>query len=55
MERGSVRRFALKGRERAIVSQTNIGPVSKATSGKLLRDGMGRKWAFSECLDTELN
>ena len=31
---------SLKGRERAIISQTNIGTVSKGTLGKLLRDGM---------------
>ena len=40
MERGSARRSSLKGRERAIVSQTNIGTVSKAMLGKLLRDGV---------------
>ena len=32
--------------ERAIVSQANTGVVPKATSGKLLRDGMERIWAF---------
>ena len=37
--RGSAGRSSLKGRERAIVSQTNIGTVSKATLGKLLRRG----------------
>ena len=42
VERGSARRSSLKGRERAIVSQTNIGTVSKATLGKLLRDGVER-------------
>ena len=46
VERGSARRSSLKGRERAIVSQTNIGTVSKATLGKLLRDGVERIWAF---------
>ena len=44
--RGSARRSSLKGRERAIVNQTNIGTVSKATLGKLLRDGVQRIWAF---------
>ena len=39
VERGSARRSSLKGRARAIVSQTNIGTVSKAKLGKLLRDG----------------
>ena len=38
VERGSARRSFLKGRERAIVNQTNIGTVSKATLGKLLRE-----------------
>ena len=46
VERGSARRSCLKGRERAIVSQTNIGTVSKATLGKLLRDVVERIWAF---------
>ena len=42
MGRGSTRRSSLKGRERAIVNQTNIGTVSKATLGKLLRVGVER-------------
>ena len=42
----SARRPSLKGRERAIVSQTNVGTVSKAMLGKLLRDGVERIWAF---------
>ena len=46
VEKGSARRSSLKGRERAIVSQTNIGTISKATLGKLLRDGIKRIWAF---------
>ena len=46
VERGSARRSSLKGRERAIVSQTNIGAVLKATLGKPLRDGVERIWAF---------
>ena len=46
VERGSARRSSLKGRERAVVSQTNIGTVSKATLGKLLRDGVQRMWEF---------
>ena len=45
-ERGSARRSSLKGRERAIVNQTNIETVSKATLRKLLRDGVERIWAF---------
>ena len=42
VERGSARRFSLKEREEAIVSQTNIGTVSKVTFGKLLKDGEER-------------
>ena len=40
VESGSARRSSLKGRERAIVNQTNVGTASKATLGKLLRDGV---------------
>ena len=40
VERGSARRSSLKGRERAIVNQTNIGTVSKAKLGKRMRDEM---------------
>ena len=36
----------LKGRETAVVSQTNIGTDSKSTLGKLLREGVERVWAF---------
>ena len=46
VERGSARRSSLKGRERAIVSQTTIGTVSKVSLGKLLRVGVERIWAF---------
>ena len=42
VETGSVRRSSLKGRETAI----DTGTVSKATLGKLLRDGVERIWAF---------
>ena len=57
VERGSAGRPSLKGRERAIVSQTNIGTVSKATLGKLLRDGGGAPtfMGFSERIDTIRN
>ena len=37
---------SLKGRERIFVNQTNIGTVSKATLGKVPRDGVERIWAF---------
>ena len=46
VERGSARRSSLKVRERDIVNQMNIGTNSKATLGKLLRDGVERIWAF---------
>ena len=46
VERRSARRSSLKGRERAVFNQTNIGTVSKAILGKRLRDGMERIWAF---------
>ena len=36
----------------ATVSQTNIGTVSKATLGKLLRDPSGVHLGFSERIDT---
>ena len=56
MERRSARRPSLKGRERVIVNQTNIGTVSEATLGKLLRDGVERIiMGFSERLDTMLS
>ena len=41
------KRSSLRKRERAIVNQTNIGPVSKATLGKLPRDGMERIYGLS--------
>ena len=43
----------LKGWERAIVNQMNIGTVSKAMLGKLLRDGV-ECVGFSRCIDTSL-
>jgi len=47
VERGSARRSSLKGRERDLVNQTNIGTVSKSTSvGEILGHGVERKWAF---------
>ena len=46
VERGSARRCSLKGRDRAIVSQTNTGTVSKAMLGKLSKDRVERIWAF---------
>ena len=56
MERGCARRCSLKGRETAIVNQTNIVTVSKATSGKLLRDVVERIiMGFSERIYIILN
>ena len=46
VEKENTRRSFLKGRERAIVSQTNSGTVSKATLWKLLWEGVERIWAF---------
>ena len=40
VDAGSARRFSLKGRERAIVCQTNKQTISKTTLGKRLRDGV---------------
>ena len=55
VERGSAGRSSLKGRKRAIVSQTNIGTVSNAALGKLPRDGVERIiMGFSERIDTIL-
>ena len=48
VDRGSARRSSLKEGQRVIISQTkrNTGTVSKATMGKLPRDGAKRIWAF---------
>ena len=43
---GSDIRSFLKGRERAIVNETSVGTVLKATLGKRERDGMERKLVF---------
>ena len=52
----STRRSSLKGRERVIVDQTNIGTVSKATLGTLLRDVVERNITdFFEPIDIILN
>ena len=48
VERGSAWQSSLKGREKAILSQTNIGTVSKAAMGKPLRDGVERIWYHLE-------
>ena len=38
-EKGSCRHSILQGRERSVFNQTNIGTVSRATLGRLPRDG----------------
>ena len=55
MERGSARRSSLKGRETAIVSQTNIGTVSKATLGVTSERRGGAHMGNSQRIDTILN
>ena len=56
LERRTARRSFLKGQGRVIVNQRNTGDVSKATLGKLLRDGMECViMGFSERMDTFLN
>ena len=55
VERRSARRSSLKGRERAIVSQTNIGIVSNATLGETSERRGGAHMGFSERIDTILN
>ena len=42
VEKGSGRHSTLQGRERSVFNQTNIGTVSRATLGRLLRDGAER-------------
>ena len=55
-ERGSARRSSLNVRERAIVSQTNIRTVSKATLEKRLRDRAERiVMGFSKHICTIVN
>ena len=46
VEKGSGRHSTLQGRERSVFNQTNIGTVSRATLGGLLRDGVECAWAF---------
>ena len=46
MEKESGRHSTLQGRERSVFNLTNIGIISRATLGRLLRDGLERVWAF---------
>ena len=45
VEKGSGRHSTLQGQERSVFNQANIGTVSRATLGRLLRDGAERVWA----------
>ena len=42
VEKGSDRHFTLPVRQRSVVNKTNVGTVSRATLGRLLRDGAER-------------
>ena len=44
--KGSSQHSTLQGQERSVFNQTSIGTVSKATLGRLLRDGAEQVWAF---------
>ena len=46
VEKGSGRLSALGGRERSVSNQMNIGTISRATLGRLPRDGAERVWTF---------
>ena len=46
VKKGSGRHSTLQGRKRSVHNQTNIATVSRATLGRLLRDGAERVWAF---------
>ena len=46
VEKGSSRHSTLQGLERSEYYQANIRTVSRATLGRLLRDGTERVWAF---------
>ena len=46
VEKGSSRHSTLKGRKQFVFNQTNIGTVSRATLGRLLRDRVECVWAF---------
>ena len=46
VEKGSGGHSTLRGRQRSVFNQANIGTVSRATLERLLRDGAERVWAF---------
>ena len=49
-EKESRRHSTLQGRERSVFNQANIGTVSRAIFGRLLRDEVERVWAFPSAL-----
>ena len=46
VEKGRSQHSTLQGQERSVFNQTNIGTVSRATLGRLQRDGAERMWAL---------
>ena len=54
-ERGRAWQSSLKGQVKAIINQMYTGTISKATLGKLLRDGEEHIRAFPEHVDAILN
>ena len=46
VEKGSGQQSTLRGWEPSVFNQTNIGTVSRAALGRLLRGGAGCAWAF---------
>ena len=46
VEKGSGRHSTLQGREQSVFNQANIVTVSRATLGRLLRDGAESVWSF---------
>ena len=46
VEKGGGQHSTLHDRERPVFNQTNIGTVSRATLGRMLRDGEGRGIAY---------
>ena len=55
VEKGSGQHSTLQGRERSVFNQANIGTVSRATLGRLLRDGAERVWGVTERYDAILS
>ena len=55
VEKESCRHSILQGRERSVFDQAKIGTVSRATLGRLLRDGGGARMGLSERYDAILS